>query len=271
MSKRFRRWAQLTLTLVAVLAITVSSSAKAERLRAAGTGSAIEFLRRLSSEFAARTGTQIEVIPSMGSSGALQAAEDGVLDIAVAGKPLTEEQKAKGLHVVYTLRTPFVFATSHPAPQRMSIADIRQAYESPTKLWSDGEPIRIILRPKLDSDTFIMETLFPGLDVSMAKARLRPDVPLAATDQDNALLAEHTPGSLVGITYLQAHVEKRNLRFVTIDGVEPTPENFESGLYRYAKELTFVLAAHPKPEAERFIAFVRSSEGEAVFRQALGY
>jgi phosphate transport system substrate-binding protein len=271
MSKRFRRCAQLTLTLVAVLATAVWSSAKAERLTAAGTGSAIEFLRRLGSEFAARTGTEIQVIPSMGSSGALQAAEDGVLDIAVAGKPLTEEQKAKGLHVVYTLRTPFVFATSHPAPQRMSIADIRQAYETPARLWSDGQPIRIILRPKLDSDTFIMETLFPGLDISMAKARLRPDVPLAATDQDNALLAEHTPGSLVGITYLQAHAEKLNLRFVTIDGVEPTPENFESGLYRYGKDLSFVLTAHPKPEAERFIAFVRSSEGEAVLRQALGY
>jgi phosphate transport system substrate-binding protein len=94
-------------------------------------------------------------------------------------------------------------------------------------------------------------------------------VPVAATDQDNAEKAEQLPGSLVGATLTQIMLEKRNLRVIAIDGIEPTLENFERGRYRYAKNLHFVVSAKPTPVAERFIMFLRSSEGRALLRQAL--
>jgi len=269
MSRPFIRLAQLI--AVAVVALTAAGPVMAERVKVGGTGGAMEFVRRLGSEFSARAGIEVEIIPSMGSSGALRAAADGVLDVAVAVAPTDAELTAKGLNVAYSVRTPFVFVTSDPRPQGMSLADIMKAYQSPTAVWSDGEPIRVILRPKQDSDTLLMETLFPGLADAMVAARQRPDVPIAATDQDNAMLAERTPGSLVGMTWLQVKAEKRNLRVITIDGVEPTLENFDRGLYRYAKTISFVLAVQPKPAAQRFMEFVRSSEGEELFRHTLGY
>ena len=153
----------------------------------------------------------------------------------------------------------------------MSLADVIKAYQSPTAVWPDGEPIRVILRPKQDSDTLLMEAIFPGLADAMATARQRPDVPIAATDQDNANLAERTPGSLVGMTWLQVKAEKRNLRLVAVDGVEPTLENFDRGVYRTSRRFLSYLAAQPKPAAQRFMEFVRSSEGEDLFRRTLGY
>lgn len=269
MSKRFARSAHWF--AAAVLALVAAAPAMAERVTVGGTGGALEFLRLLSAEYRARAGVEMEVIPSMGSSGALLAAADGVLDVAVSGVPLNAEMTAKGLSVVYTIRTPFVLMTSHPKPPGMSLAGIVQAYQSPTGVWPDGEPIRVILRPKQDSDTLLMEASFPGLADAMAAARRRPDVPIAATDQDNAMLAERTPGSLVGMTWLQAKAEKRNLRVISIDGIEPTLENFDRGLYRHGKTISFVMAAQPKPAAQRFMEFVRSSEGEDLFRRTLGY
>lgn len=268
MSRPFIRLAQLT---AAAVVLTAAGSVMAERVKVGGTGGAMEFVRRLGSEFRAGSGIEVEIIPSMGSSGALRAAADGVLDVAVAFVPAPAELTAKGLNVGYTVRTPFVFATSAPRPQGMSLADIIKAYQSPTGAWAGGEAIRVILRPKQDSDTLLMEAIFPGLADAMATARQRPDVPIAATDQDNATLAERTPGSLVGMTWLQAKAEKLNLRVVTIDGVEPTLENFDRGLYRYAKTLSFVLAVQPKPATQRFMEFVRSSAGEELFRHTLGY
>ena len=79
--------------------------------------------------------------------------------------------------------------------------------------------MRVILRPRSESDTALMGELFPGLAPAMAKARQRPDIPVAATDQDNADMAEQTPGSLVGSTLTQLELEERNLRLVPIDGV----------------------------------------------------
>jgi phosphate transport system substrate-binding protein len=116
-----------------------------------------------------------------------------------------------------------------------------------------------------------MEHLFPGYAEAHKAARKRADIPVAATDQDNADLAESTPASLIGTTYLQVVTEKRNLRFVTLDGVEPSLESFERGTYRYGKDLIFVVGPKKKPAVESFLAFLRSSEGTEHFRQALMY
>jgi phosphate transport system substrate-binding protein len=269
MSQTFRRPAGAL--LLGLLAVIFSSSSRAEGIKLGGTGAATEFLRRLGSAFTAQTGIATEVVPGIGSSGALRAAGDGAIDIVAAGRPLTPAETAKGLAVAFSLRTPFAFVTSHPAPQGLSLAEIGRAYAAPNMAWASGEPMRVILRPKLEGDTILMETLFPSLKTAIETARRRPDIPVAATDQDNADLVERTPGSISGMTYLQAVMEKRNLRMITLDGVEPTLENFERGAYPYGKSIDFVISAQPKPEVDRFLAFVRSPGGQELYRRAHGY
>jgi len=266
MNTRF--WRSVQAGLAAIVVIASSSPSQAERITVAGTGAATVFLRRVGTEFTVRTGVEVEILPGVGSSGALRALGDGVLDIAVSGRPLTPEETARGLSAVFSLRTPFVFATSLPNRQQMSLAEVVEAFDSGNKMWPEGEHIRVILRPKQESMTTFMERTFPGLAAALAAAHRRPDVPLAATDQDNATLAENTPGSLVGITYLQAVTEHRNLRFVVLDGVEPTMENFDRGVYPYALTLNFVTPARQRPAVDRFLDFMRSEQGESIFRHA---
>jgi phosphate transport system substrate-binding protein len=268
MSQTFRRSAA---ALLLGLAVIFPSSSRAEGIRLGGTGAATEFLRRLGAAFTAQTGIPAEVVSGIGSSGALRAAGDGAIDIVAAGRPLTAAETAKGLTVAFSLRTPFAFVTSHPGSQGLSVAEIGRAYASPDMNWASGEPMRVILRPKPEGDTILMEALFPSLKPAIETARRRPDIPVAATDQDNADLVERTPGSISGMTYLQAVTEKRNLRMITLDGVEPTLENFERGAYPYGKSIDLVIAAQPKPEVERFMAFVRSPDGQELYRRAHGY
>lgn len=253
----------------AALTLICSSPSSAETVMIAGSGSAHEFLRRASVEFTRRTGIEIENIQNLASSGSLRALAEGVIDIAVSAQSPTEEQKAAGLKIVFTLYTPFGLATSHPTPQNLTVADIVKAY-STGNVWSDGTPIRIILRPKQSPDMALLESFFPGLAAALDAARRRPDIPVTALDPDNASLAESIPGSLAGIALLQAVSERRRLRLISINGVEPTLENFERGLYPYAKPLSFIVPDKVKPAAEQFIAFVRSPEGREIFRRAHG-
>jgi phosphate transport system substrate-binding protein len=246
-------------------------SSRAEQITIGGTGAATAFLQQLSSAFTARTSTQLEVIPSLGSTGGLRAASEGALDIAVSGRPLKQEEIAKGLRVAHTLKTPFVFVTSLKAPPQLSVPDIVRAYSDTKATWPDGSPIRVILRPTSESDTQVMATLFAGLGPAQEQARRRPDIPVGATDQDNAELAERTPASLTGMTHLQVIAEKRDLRLVAIDGVEPTLENFERGAYPYAKDLIFVVPAQTKPAVDTFLEFLRSPEAAEQFRRVQNY
>ena len=93
----------------------------------------------------------------------------------------------------------------------------------------------------------------PAWTRRLKRARKRPEVPTAATDQDNAKLAEQTPGALIGISLAQIAAENRKLYLVPLDGVEPSLANFESGAYSLAKkeEEVFVVPTKSRPEAQR--------------------
>jgi phosphate transport system substrate-binding protein len=241
----------------------LSGAASANTLRIGGAGAATGFLPELFAPFERSDGTKLKLIPSLGSGGGLRAVEDGVLDVAVSGRALKPEEMEQGLTQAATIRTPFGLVTSLARPNGLNSTDIANIFKSPKAAWTDGTPIRIILRPKGDSDTPILSGMFPGMATAIEDARRRPDVPVAATDQDNAKLAERLTGSLAGSSFTQIKTEKRALRFVAIDGVEPSLENFQTRAYPFGRPLFFVLPARKAPAAERFIAYLRSGSGQA--------
>ena len=99
------------------------------------------------------------------------------------------------------------------------------------------------------------------MEQAIEAAGRRSDVPTAATDQDNVALAERLAGSLTGATLTQLMTERSSLHTIPIDGVEPTIANFESGAYRFAKKLYFVVGDKSAPETQKFIAFLQSLQG----------
>ncbi len=76
-----------------------------------GTGAVSEMLRQLAPAFESETGITLEVVPSLGTSGANKAVAAGVLGKAIAGRDLNAEERSKGLSVAATFRTPFGLAT----------------------------------------------------------------------------------------------------------------------------------------------------------------
>jgi phosphate transport system substrate-binding protein len=245
-----------------------SQLAAAEPLRIGGTGAANEMVKSLGALFTAETGIALKLIPGMGSGGGNNAVADGVIDLSISGRTLDPKEIAKGLTVVAEVRTPYGMATSHPHPNGLKSAEVAQLYQSDRPLWADGTPIRIVLRPAAESDLLVLSQMFPGMSAAIAKVRDRPDLSVAATDQDNADMAEKIPGSLVGATFVQIRMEKRNLRFVAIDGVEPSLENYEKGTYPFGKSFYLVLAAGRSSGGERFLAFLRSPKAVAALREA---
>ncbi len=63
-------------------------------------------------------------------------------------------------------------------------------------------------------------------------------------------------------------MEKRNLRFVALDGVTPSLESYANGSYPFGKSFYLVLGAKKSPGAERFLEFLRSPEGAVALRKA---
>ena len=247
-------------------ALVAGPSAAAETLRVGGTGSAIGMLQQVGAEFTAATGIKVEVVTSLGSNGAIRALADGMLDIAVPARPLKTDETAAGLRQVAVLRTAYVIATSRFSAAGLKSTDLAKIFAAERPTWADGTPVRIILRPRSDTDTALLGELFSGMTEAIESARRRAEVPTAATDQDNIALADRTEGSLVGTTMTQIKTEHRNLHVVPLDGVEPTIANFESGAYRFVKKLYIIVPRNGAPEAQRFVEFLRSPQGAKALR-----
>jgi phosphate transport system substrate-binding protein len=253
---------------IALLLATAAPPASAEVLRTGGPGAVTRILQRIGAAFTEREpGTTLVVMPNLGSAGAIAGVSDGLLDFAVSGRPLKPEE-AKSLTAIVLASTPFGLASSNPQPGNIKSADIAAFYRNSASVWPDGTPVRVVLRPKGEVDAALLVDTFPNMASAIEQLRERKELPVVATDQDNVLLAEKLPGSLAAVTLTQVLSQNAQLHFVAIDGVEPTLENLARGAYPYRKDFRFVFPHGTKPAVERFIAFLRSPEGERLLREA---
>lgn len=263
----FRSVSVVLLAAALLGAPSLSDTAAAQTLRLGGTGGGMGMAQRIADAYAA-SGPRIEIIPGLGSSGAINAVADGVIELAIASRQLKPKEVERGLTAVFFARTPIVWVTSHPAPPALGSADIPGIFKAVAPKWADGSPIHIVLRVASETDVSVVEGYFPGLAEAFAAARQRPEIPVTATDQDNVAVAEQLPGSFVHAGLSQIVTENRDLRVVPLDGVEPTPENLESGAYPFEKPFYLVYAPGTADAAGRLLEFLRSEQGRTLLRDA---
>jgi phosphate transport system substrate-binding protein len=147
-------------------------------------------------------------------------------------------------------------------------ADLPRIYTAASPSWADGTPIRVVLRPRSETDTALLGDLSAGMNEAIEAARLRAEVPVAPTDQDNVALAKDAPGSLASSTTTQLKTERVQLQIVPLDDLKPTLANVQSGAYPYVKMLYVVIRANGQASAQGFVDFLRSPLGLAALREA---
>ena len=250
--------------------LLAGNGATAATLRVAGSGGFLEAIQKIAPPFAAATGSQLQVIGGLGTAGAMRALSDGVIDAVFAARePKPGEAKVKLVSRAFT-RTPMVFVTSHAKPNGLRSSDLPEMFSAQNPKWQDGSPLRIVLRTRVDADTVLVGRAVPGLAEAIEKARLRTDVPVAATDQDNVNIAQRLAGSLTIAGYGQIVAEKCDLRMVAIDGVAPSLETLSNGTYRFEKPFYLVFAADRSAGAEQLLQFLNSAEARKILL-AIGY
>ena len=95
-------------------------------------GSAMAMLPALFSAFDRGEGDQAGSDPfGLGSSGALRAVAEGVLDIAVSGRMLTARRGCAGTLSARRDPHPFVLVTSQPRPNGFKSSDVAEIFKSP--------------------------------------------------------------------------------------------------------------------------------------------
>lgn len=248
--------ARCIVLLLTWLAVCPIPSAAAEDIRVAGTGSMVNMLEILGAAYAkSRPGVRVRVVAGLGSAGAVKAVAAGHVDMAVV---VRQRNMGEGLAWQPVSVTPFVFVANVRGLDRLTIEELAARYAMRSPTWPDGTPVRLVLRPSVDSDNDVIRAMSPDIARALDGALAHPGMVYAATDQAAVDRIEQTPGALGSTTLALLAAEHRTLRPLAIGGVQPTVANLASGAYPWFK--AFHAATWPEPPAPvaRFLEFLAS-------------
>lgn len=255
---------------IASTAMLFAGEAAAEEIKIGGTGNALGTMRLLGDAFGKQNpDMKVTVLPSVGTSGAIKAVPKGALDIGLSARTLTEEERKLGAMAVEYARSPLVFAVSTKSQVRaLTLDQIADIYSGKMVNWPDGGQIRPVMRQAGNDEQQLVKQISPALDKALAAADQRPGMPFATTDQEAADKTESIPGALGTTTLSLINSENRQLRALTLNGVEPTVSNGASGKYPLVKRFFLITKSDQSAGVKRFIAFMQSPAGREILIRA---
>lgn len=240
-----------------------------ETVKVGGTGFGLGSMRMLAEFFEKQhPGVKIEVFPSLGSSGGIKAVLKGALDLGLSARPLKEAEMNMGGIAREIARTPFaIFANSSIKKDGLTFQELEDIYGGRLLSWPDGTRIRLVLRPKEETDTKIVRKLSPAMDRAVASALNREGMIRTITDQENASAVEKAKGALGCGTLAQILSENRQVKILSLNGVKPSVEGIANGSYRWFKILYLVTTIKTQPAVQKFLEFIDSETGGRILNK----
>jgi phosphate transport system substrate-binding protein len=261
-----RRFAVLPL---AILVITGAVEVQANEIKIGGTGAALGTMRLLLDAYAkSHPNVAGKVLPSLGSTGGIKAVLSGAINLAVAARPQKDKERAAGATAMKYATTALVPAVraSNPATG-LSSGELLALYRGKSESWPDGQIVRLVLRPRNETDTKLLKKYIPAIEGAFESLRSNPAIPVAYTDQENAEAIERMPGSFGIVALSLIRSEGRRLKALALDGIVASATTIADGSYPLRKSFYLVTKGAQNPQVRGFIAFVRSAEGRAILRQ----
>ena len=208
--------------------------------------------------------SQIKVLPSIGSSGAVRGVSSSRVDIGLIARPLKEQENQYALTEIHYADTALVYvvAKGHPL-ENIDTATLKALYRGEHV----AHALKIILRPKLDSDTLLLEEKLPDLIPALTSAYERKGVPVGMTDQFTIDLLLGTENAIATSSQSLIISEQRPLQVLSLNGVKPSLASLSDKSYPLRKKLFMVHDVTLTDFERQFLEFVFSAEASAIFKR----
>lgn len=240
----------------------------------AGSGTTLPINRIIMGEFSKyRPEIKIEIPPSIGTAGAIQAVAEREIAIGLASRDRNQKEKKLPVKLIPYAKTPIVIGTHQGVSDtNITYQELVAIYQGEKTRWSDGAEIIVLTRQPGDSINVILEGEIPNFKQAYQESYRSKKWTTLFTDKEaNRILAE-VPKA-IGVSDLGSIVsEKLPIKMLEVGGVAPSLENIKNGKYKLYKTLYFVLPEKGpiNPEAKEYIDFVLSQRGKKILR-ANGY
>lgn len=248
-----------------VAAISLSapalSPAQAGDLPIVGTGDGMEIFQALGREFSTlNPDIKVVIPPSVGSDGAVKAVLASANELGRVARPLTADEKGKGLAVKPVMRIPSVIIV-HASTNTTGVTgdQLQGIFSGRITNWKEvggaDLPIRVIVREEGDSVFKVLKATMPGWSGMTVTPAAQV---ISTTTQELIEAVRKTPGSIGFAPYSILH--RSSLTMLKIDGRAPSDPAYPSAVSIGLLHGSAVLS----PDAAKFIEFAQSTAGEKV-------
>ena len=270
--------------LIAVGAMVVLTSCTGDReiettettikevIKIGGSLEAYEMIEVLKEAYEAETestSTEFKFLNSSQSSGGIQGVKDGVLDIGLTSRELTESETNGQIKYRAIASTAMLLGTNESVANVTNITSdkLKAIYRGETNNWQTlgGSNAEIILLdiPEDESEKKLLRKHYLG------NLKITSRAILFADDDDVIEALQTTPNS-IGPVPRQETLDEASINILTIDGIAATPENIRNGQYKLVYSIGIVFAAEPTEATQGFINYIVSEAGKQELADA-GY
>lgn len=272
MKQNFRRFLTLLPLLAGCLpegntAATIGrciERSQSPRLLVAGSGSTIPLARALADHYPSST-LKAEVADSIGTQGAIRALRDDAIDLGLASRALSAEERSEGFREFPLAQVAVGWVVNGPSPTSITSSELVEILEGRRSFWPSGTPIIPILREKGDSSISLLRIRMPAVFAAVQNAMAAERFTVALTDQEARNLLSETRGA-IGLLDLDLMTDSA-LHTIALDGIAPTEANLLAGRYPLLKTLSLILGPRSGAEANAFVEFAISKRARSVFAE----
>jgi len=249
--------------------LLMAAAAAAETFEIPGSGNPEYALGRLADAFNAAQKEHVASVPySTGTAGGIRAIEEKTASLARVGRPLKEEEKARGLIYVSLGRDPVIFAGGADATAKsITSAQILGVFSGRITDWKElgGKPghIRAIGREQTDASRQAVSRYLPEF-----QDLVFPDsVKMVHLDPQLIELMDRYPTSLGFLNGSALKACATKIVPLALNGIEPTTTNMENGSYPIWLEFGLIYKTGSlSPGGKAFIDFTTSPAGATILR-----
>jgi len=196
-----------------------------------------------------------------GTTAGLQALTNGIADIGMCSRSLSEAEAAEFTSIMIARDgLAIVVHPSNPV-DGLTTAQVMGLFSGKITNWKDlGGPDKTVTLITREEGSGTREAF---MHLVIGDERVPRE---ALVQQSNGSVRELVRNDPAGVGYISLGMVS-DVKAIAIDGVEPSVDEVTAGRYRLARPFVFVIRGTPRPEAQQFIDYVLSPEGQRLLEK----
>lgn len=220
-------------------------------------------------EFETKTGVKFKSIEQPGSGKGIQALLDGKVTLAGTSRALKQDEKNKkllGTAIGYDAIA--VFVHKNNPVKNLTKDQVKGIFTGKIKNWKEVGGKDAPIQPNTEIAGQKRATMLAFQEMAMDNAAYGSGFKEIDFPRDQIVDVAKNENAVCSVSYgLLAAVSsdlRGNVKATTVNGVEPSDKNIQSGAYLISRPLLLVTNGLPKGNVKKFIDFMLSADGQKI-------